>query len=153
MSSKRRKSCSGVVTCEIAHRQVTVMSHEYVMLKDEIRRDGLTCQDSFRGSSFLPARCAHDLESSVNLTIASDQWQGVVCKTSLFLILEAIFHDSMLDTTSSQSGVMACPDSRIEFPEPDVITCEAFCRWVLRLDARHAETARIELSFCPQACN
>ena len=118
--------CMDLVTCEICHRVVDVMSHSYILLRGEIRRDGQTCQDFFRNAYLGPARCAHDVESKVKLKVTSDQWQHVICKSSRFVVIEGVYRDGVIDTTSSRSGIMACPDSRVTSQAADVVTCEFF---------------------------
>ena len=120
--------CMSCVTCEIVHCQVKLMSHDYVILTGEVFRDGAFCADDYPGfsSSFLPKRCAHDIEARIQIRVTSDQWQHVVCKSSRFLVLQARFFDGCLDTTAKPAGIMASFDSRIEMPGSDLVTCEIF---------------------------
>ena len=118
--------CLKVITCEICHRLPTLMSHDYVLVKGEIRRDSLTLQDGFRQRTFVSDRCAHDLESMVTVQVTSDQWQQVICKSHMFLVLDGVICNGMIDVTTGESGVMACPDARIKAPGDAIVSCEAF---------------------------
>ena len=129
MSYSSRSSicpCLKYITCEICHRQPTLMSHDYVLVKGEIRRDGLTRQEGFRQRTFVSNRCAHDLESMVTVKVTSDQWQHVISRSHMFLVLDGIITNGVIDVTTGESGVMACPDARIKFRGEAVVSCEAF---------------------------
>ena len=128
MYSSRTSICPCLkrITCEIGHRQPTLMSHDYVMVKGEIKRNAPTCQDKFREKFFLSSRCAHDLESLVTIKVTTDQWQQVISKSNMFMVLDGIVSNGVIDTTSEVSGVMACPEARVKSPGNDVVTCEAF---------------------------
>lgn len=102
------------------------MSHDYVLVKGEIRRDGLTRQEGFRQRTFVSNRCAHDLESMVTVKVTSDQWQHVISRSHMFLVLDGIITNGVIDVTTGESGVMACPDARIKFRGEAVVSCEAF---------------------------
>jgi len=62
----------------------------------------------------------------VRLKITSDQWQHVISKAERFVVLDGVNRDGIIDTTSSRSGVMACPDARIPMQGPNVVSCELF---------------------------
>ena len=118
--------CKSHHTFEICHTNVVQMSVGYVILKGSIRRDGLTYRDGFAGKSFQSLRCAHDIEREVTVRVNSDQWDHVACKTSQFVIVNGLLVAGVIDTTTPISGVMSCPDSRIQIPGPEINACEIF---------------------------
>ena len=80
---------------------------------------------SFSGKDFRPMRCAHDIDISIMARITMDQWDHVACRTSRFIIVNVLLQTGVLDTTSSVSGVMTSPDSRIDV-DASIKACEIF---------------------------
>ena len=103
------------------------MSQDSVVIKGVIRRDGRCAATAFGGVNFSPSRCPHDIEDKVMVKVTSDQWEHVVSKSSLFIVIQAEMIDGCLDTTQGGAGVLASPDARIYVLDADTTQTLELC--------------------------
>ena len=119
--------CNRYHTVEIRDTQVYTMSRDSVVVRGIIRKDGRCSATAFGGASFLPDRCPHDIEDHVQVKVTSDQWEHVVSKSSLFIVIRAEVIDGCLDATFGAAGVLASPDARIHVPGADATQVFELC--------------------------
>ena len=89
------------------------MSHNWIMLKGEIRQDGPFSMDAFAGKPLVPLKGPHDIDKHVRICITPDQLEHVACKSSQFMVVGPGFWTQQMLLIARVSGgddspVLAC---------------------------------------------
>ena len=120
-------SCERFHSCEILNVQVLQFSHDWVLVKGDVRQSGAIIRDDFGGKMLRSLRCPHDIDKHVQVRISSDQLELVASKSSRFIAMRAVWNDGILDATSSPSGALASFEARPdEGDDSPVSACELF---------------------------